>query len=142
MRPLGVLVHSANAVEEKTRTAAAQVSILSILAPVSGGCLQGLRYRPGQSGEAQAFPIQDGSLTAEVPQRRSIPQSTLRLKYSSTNEHSPHRYGSPKKGFYRLRPIALQGNPGQSGEAYKVLSQDRRRAVDYVRPSICTLVEE
>ena len=34
-------------------------------------------------------------------------QSTLRLKYSSTNEHSPHRYGSPKKGFYRLRPIAL-----------------------------------
>ena len=32
--------------------------------------------------------------------------------------------------------------PGQSGEAYKVFSQDRRRAVDYVRPSICTLVEE
>jgi len=61
----------------------------------------------GQSGEAQAFPIQDGSLTAEVPRRRSIPQSTLRLKYSSTNEHKPHRYGSPRKGFYRLHPIAL-----------------------------------
>src|SRR3954467_14868747 len=31
---------------------------------------------------------------------------------------------------------------GQSGEAYKVLSQDRRRAVDYVCPSICTFVKD
>ena len=45
MRPLGILVHSANAVEEKTKIAAAQVSNLSILTPVSGGYLQGLRYR-------------------------------------------------------------------------------------------------
>jgi hypothetical protein len=30
----------------------------------------------------------------------------------------------------------------QSGEAYKVLSQDRRRAVGYVCPSIRTFVEE
>src|SRR3954468_7222634 len=28
--------------------------------------------------------------------------------------------------------------PGQSGEAYKVLSQDRHHAVGYVCPSICT----
>jgi hypothetical protein len=32
--------------------------------------------------------------------------------------------------------------PGQSGEAYKVLFQDRRRAVGYVCSSICTFVEE
>src|SRR3954464_4936444 len=30
--------------------------------------------------------------------------------------------------------------PGQSGEAYKVLSQDRHHAVGYVCPSICTFV--
>jgi hypothetical protein len=45
VRPLGVLVHSANAVEEKTRIAAAQVSTLNILTHVIGGYLQGLRYR-------------------------------------------------------------------------------------------------
>src|SRR3954469_16604062 len=28
-------------------------------------------------------------------------------------------------------------DPGQSGEAYKVLSQDRHHAVGYVCPSIC-----
>src|SRR4051812_4726338 len=41
--------------------------------------------------------------------------------------------------------IALDGKTlraGQSGEAYKVLSQDRRLAVDYVCPSICTFVED
>src|SRR3954453_12273123 len=32
--------------------------------------------------------------------------------------------------------------PGQSGEAYKVLSQDRHHAVGYVCPSICTFVGE
>ena len=37
------------------------------------------------------------------------------------------------KSFYHAR---------QSGEAYKVLSQDYRRAVGYVCPSICTFVEE
>src|SRR3954451_408737 len=37
-----------------------------------------------------------------------------------------------------FHPIALGEGPGQSGEAYKVLSQDRRLAVDYVCPSICT----
>jgi hypothetical protein len=31
---------------------------------------------------------------------------------------------------------------GQSGEAYKVLSQAYGRAVSYVCPSICTFVEE
>jgi hypothetical protein len=33
-------------------------------------------------------------------------------------------------------------DPGQSGEAYKVLSQDRHHAVGYVCPSICTFVGE
>jgi ABC-type Fe3+ transport system substrate-binding protein len=32
--------------------------------------------------------------------------------------------------------------PGQSGEAYEVLSQDSGRAVGYIRPRICTFVEE
>src|SRR3954451_7971314 len=40
------------------------------------------RGRPaaGQSGEARIFLIQDDNLTAEVPLRRSILQSTLRQK--------------------------------------------------------------
>jgi hypothetical protein len=38
--------------------------------------------------------------------------------------------------------IGLGMVAGQSGEAYKVLSQDRRLAVDYVCPSICTFVED
>jgi putative transposase len=32
--------------------------------------------------------------------------------------------------------------PGQSGEAYKFLSQNRCRTVGYVCPSICTFAEE
>jgi hypothetical protein len=34
------------------------------------------------------------------------------------------------------------GGSGQSGEAYEVLSQDSGRAVGYIRPRICTFVEE
>src|SRR4051794_37348412 len=38
---------------------------------------------------------------------------------------------------------SLRRDPaGQSGEAYKVLSQDRHHAVGYVCPSICTFVGE
>src|SRR4051794_628378 len=61
----------------------------------------------GQSGEARIFLIQDDNLTAEVPLRRSILQSTLRQKYRSTGRHNPQRDGGPEKGLYRLRPIAL-----------------------------------
>src|SRR5687768_18587168 len=63
--------------------------------------------RPGQSGEAHVLPIQDDNLTAEVPLRRSILQSTLRQEYRSTGEHNPQRDGGPEKGLYRLHPIAL-----------------------------------
>src|SRR3954447_13417513 len=63
---------------------------------------------PGQSGEARIFLIQDDNLTAEVPLRRSILQSTLRQKYRSTGRHNPQRDGGPEKGLYRLHPIALQ----------------------------------
>src|SRR4051794_25132758 len=62
---------------------------------------------PGQSGEARIFLIQDDNLTAEVPLRRSILQSTLRQKYRSTDKHNPQRDGGPEKGLYRLHPIAL-----------------------------------
>src|SRR4051795_10773314 len=61
----------------------------------------------GQSGEARIFLIQDDNLTAEVPLRRSILQSTLRRKYRSTGRHNPQRDGGPEKGLYRLHPIAL-----------------------------------
>src|SRR3954469_12196437 len=61
----------------------------------------------GQSGEARIFLIQDDNLTAEVPLRRSILQSTLRQKYRSTGRHNPQRDGGPEKGLYRLHPIAL-----------------------------------
>ena len=44
--------------------------------------------------------------------------------------------------FSALEDPRCAGKAGQSGEAYKVLSQDRRRAVGYVCPSICTFVEE
>src|SRR4051812_13599182 len=64
-------------------------------------------WRPGQSGEARIFLIQDDNLTAEVPLRRSILQSTLRQKYRSTGRHNPQRDGGPEKGLYRLHPIAL-----------------------------------
>src|SRR4051812_18264330 len=64
---------------------------------------------PGQSGEARIFLIQDDNLTAEVPLRRSILQSTLRQKYRSTGRHNPQRDGGPEKGLYRLHPIALGG---------------------------------
>src|SRR3954454_13703263 len=92
---------------------------------------------PGQSGEAQAFPIQESSLTAEVPRRRSIPQSTLRLKYSSTNEHNPHRYGSPKKGFYRLRPIALAVPYSTARSCRRLFPLTRRCAVPGYRQLHC-----
>src|SRR3954447_19076105 len=41
--------------------------------------------------------------------------------------------------FVTIAPVFQAGidNPGQSGEAYKVLSQDRHHAVGYVCPSIC-----
>src|SRR4051794_24867280 len=51
----------------------------------------------GQSGEARIFLIQDDNLTAEVPLRRSILQSTLRQKYRSTGRHNPQRDGGPEK---------------------------------------------
>src|SRR3954465_9383264 len=66
------------------------------------------RLYPGQSGEARIFLIQDDNLTAEVPLRRSILQSTLRQKYRSTGRHNPQRDGGPEKGLYRLHPIALR----------------------------------
>src|SRR3954468_20135523 len=66
-------------------------------------------FWPGQSGEARIFLIQDDNLTAEVPLRRSILQSTLRQKYRSTGRHNPQRDGGPEKGLYRLHPIALLG---------------------------------
>src|SRR3954454_17531612 len=66
---------------------------------------------PGQSGEARIFLIQDDNLTAEVPLRRSILQSTLRQKYRSTGRHNPQRDGGPEKGLYRLHPIALATGP-------------------------------
>jgi hypothetical protein len=91
---------------------------------VAGGFAKLVAGRAGRSGEAQAFPIQDGSLTAEVPRRRSILQSTLRSKYSSTNGHNLHRYGSPKKGFYRFHPIALAGRAlPLSGSAFPRLGR-------------------
>src|SRR4051812_43632674 len=64
-------------------------------------------WSAGQSGEARIFLIQDDNLTAEVPLRRSILQSTLRQKYRSTGRHNPQRDGGPEKGLYRLHPIAL-----------------------------------
>src|SRR3954447_16053854 len=61
---------------------------------------QGRRHEfPGQSGEARIFLIQDDNLTAEVPLRRSILQSTLRQKYRSTGRHNPQRDGGPEKGL-------------------------------------------
>src|SRR4051812_46763062 len=66
---------------------------------------------PGQSGEARIFLIQDDNLTAEVPLRRSILQSTLRQKYRSTGRHNPQRDSGPEKGLYRLHPIALEVIP-------------------------------
>ena len=66
------------------------------------------RQEPGHSGEAHVFPIQDNNLTAELPLRRSILQSTLRQKYRSTSKHNPQRDGDPEKGLYRLHPIALR----------------------------------
>src|SRR4051812_30505513 len=61
----------------------------------------------GQPGEAHVLPIQDNNLTSEVLLRRSILQSTLRQKYRSTGEHNSQRGDGPKKGLYRLHPIAL-----------------------------------
>ena len=61
----------------------------------------------GQSDEAHVFPIQDNNLTAGLPLRRSILQSTLRQKYRSTGKHNPQHDGGPEKGLYRLHPIAL-----------------------------------
>src|SRR4051794_18258340 len=71
--------------------------------------LSALDLLAGQSGEARIFLIQDDNLTAEVPLRRSILQSTLRQKYRSTGRHNPQRDGGPEKGLYRLHPIALGG---------------------------------
>jgi hypothetical protein len=50
--------------------------------------------------------------------------------------------GCEKRIFRSIKGEVPHRAAGQSGEAYKVLSQDRRRAVSYVCPSICTFVEE
>jgi hypothetical protein len=63
--------------------------------------------RAGKSGESHVFPIQDDNLTAGLPLRRSILQSTLRQKYRSTGKHNPQRDSGSEKGLYRLHPIAL-----------------------------------
>jgi hypothetical protein len=47
--------------------------------------------------------------------------------------------GQVRRDTARFR---LPAPPGQSGEAYEVLSQDSGRAVGYIRPRICTFVEE
>src|SRR3954452_18712279 len=65
------------------------ISVAAELAP--------LGVAAGQSGEARIFLIQDDNLTAEVPLRRSILQSTLRQKYRSTGRHNPQRDGGPEK---------------------------------------------
>src|SRR3954467_3421284 len=83
----------------------------------------------GQSGEARIFLIQDDNLTAEVPLRRSILQSTLRQKYRSTGRHNPQRDGGPEKGLYRLHPIALGFIVSRPREA-KSLRVGPDRAVD------------
>src|SRR3954469_2434170 len=85
---------------------------------------------PGQSGEARIFLIQDDNLTAEVPLRRSILQSTLRQKYRSTGRHNPQRDGGPEKGLYRLHPIALDRLDGMIDEI------TIRRHYDLLRPSL------
>src|SRR4051812_17482523 len=74
----------------------------------------------GQSGEARIFLIQDDNLTAEVPLRRSILQSTLRQKYRSTGRHNPQRDGGPEKGLYRLHPIALAGYRQAAGKHHDI----------------------
>src|SRR4051812_10703475 len=79
--------------------------------PDSGPLITLSAPTPGQSGEARIFLIQDDNLTAEVPLRRSILQSTLRQKYRSTGRHNPQRDGGPEKGLYRLHPIALAPTP-------------------------------
>src|SRR3954471_15528050 len=83
---------------------------------------------PGQSGEARIFLIQDDNLTAEVPLRRSILQSTLRQKYRSTGRHNPQRDGGPEKGLYRLHPIALR--PAAKGPTISADDKDRRLGGD------------
>jgi hypothetical protein len=40
------------------------------------------------------------------------------------------------KSVFQVHGVDAQGKAGQSGEAYKVLSQDRRRAVGYVCPDL------
>src|SRR3954464_4421513 len=82
----------------------------------------------GQSGEARIFLIQDDNLTAEVPLRRSILQSTLRQKYRSTGRHNPQRDGGPEKGLYRLHPIALR--PAAKGPTISADDKDRRSGGD------------
>src|SRR3954471_21696685 len=87
-----------------------------------------INQRPGQSGEARIFLIQDDNLTAEVPLRRSILQSTLRQKYRSTGRHNPQRDGGPEKGLYRLHPIALDRPRPALANASMGRGRDRRPA--------------
>src|SRR3954468_11678897 len=81
-------------------------------------------YHAGQSGEARIFLIQDDNLTAEVPLRRSILQSTLRQKYRSTGRHNPQRDGGPEKGLYRLHPIALPMAANRTGPRWRKVGRN------------------
>src|SRR3954471_15183723 len=89
------------------------IKILEIHSFASSAC----RIYPckGATWAVTIFLIQDDNLTAEVPLRRSILQSTLRQKYRSTGRHNPQRDGGPEKGLYRLHPIALAGDGVFSG---------------------------
>jgi hypothetical protein len=68
------------------------------------------------------------------------------LSPEAPDERGAVQNGHLEIGNAKVRTIAgrpVQGfHPGQSGEAYKVLSQDRHHAVGYVCPSICTFVGE
>src|SRR4051812_14104955 len=94
-------------------TSKSAIKILEIHSFASSAC----RIYPckGATWAVTIFLIQDDNLTAEVPLRRSILQSTLRQKYRSTGRHNPQRDGGPEKGLYRLHPIALGGSADRGG---------------------------
>src|SRR5689334_9286307 len=64
---------------------------------------------PGQSGEAHALLIQDHTLTAEVPLRRSILQSTLRQKYRSAGDITHSVTAVLRKDFIGFTRLPCSG---------------------------------
>src|SRR3954453_1831042 len=111
-----------------------------------------LEYRRVKRGTKVARETTDYVSSEETNENRIIPDAAFILENVETKKRRLY-FIEMDMGTERIVSLILRDSritvhhkflqydrSGQSGEAYKVLSQDRHHAVGYVCPSICTFV--